>query len=158
VRNALDHGIEPADERRAAGKPEAGHIELAARIDDGTITIEVADDGRGVDWDRVRAKALAARLPAETRDELVRALFSDGVSTKDAVTETSGRGVGLAAVLAAVTDAHGRVEVHSELTRGTRFVFTFQMASAAPTVRRPTRRSLPPAVGAALPVFKGEQR
>jgi two-component system chemotaxis sensor kinase CheA len=156
VRNALDHGIESAEDRRAAGKPEAGRIELSARIMDDSVAIEVADDGRGIDWDRVRAKAIAAKLPAGTRDDLVRALFSDGVSTRDAVSETSGRGVGLAAVLAAVTEAHGRVEIHSELTRGTRFTFAFHVPSAAARMRRETRQSLPPAVSAILPVFKGD--
>jgi two-component system chemotaxis sensor kinase CheA len=156
VRNALDHGIEPADERRAAGKPEAGHIELRARVDGATVSIEVVDDGRGISWDRVRDKALAANLPAETPDDLVRALFADGVSTKDAVSETSGRGVGLAAVFAAVTEAQGRVEVHSELTRGTRFVFSFRTPATAPRARRATRRSLPPAFSSVLPVLKGD--
>jgi two-component system chemotaxis sensor kinase CheA len=158
VRNALDHGIESADERRAGGKPEAGRIELRARVEEDTVVIEVVDDGRGISWDRVREKALAAKLPAVTQDDLVRALFADGVSTKDTVSETSGRGVGLAAVFAAVVDAHGRVEVRSELTRGTRFVFTFHMPSAAPRIRRATRRSLPPAVSAMLPVLKGDLR
>jgi two-component system chemotaxis sensor kinase CheA len=156
VRNALDHGIETADERRAAGKPEAGRIGLAARVDGTAVTIEVTDDGRGIDWDRVRAKATAADLPAATHEDLVLALFADGVSTKDTVSETSGRGVGLAAVLAAVKDAHGRVEVRSELTRGTRFVFTFDLSAVPPRLRRMTRRTQPPAVSAALPVFKGD--
>ena len=102
---------------------------------DDLVTIEVADDGGGINWDRVRAKALAAGLPALSHDELVRALFSDGVSTADAVSETSGRGVGLAAVLAAVTEARGRVEVDSELTRG------HPVRVHVPAGRRPRRGS-----------------
>jgi two-component system chemotaxis sensor kinase CheA len=156
VRNALDHGIEPADQRRAAGKPEAGRIALRAHVVDGLVTIEIADDGRGIDWDGVRVKARAADLPADTHEDLVRALFTDGVSTASTVSETSGRGVGLAAVLAAVIEAHGRVEVHSEATRGTRFVFAFTPPSAAPRARRATRRTLPPPASPASPVLEGD--
>jgi two-component system chemotaxis sensor kinase CheA len=156
VRNALDHGIEPADDRRAAGKPEAGQIALRATCDDGTVAVEVSDDGRGINWDRLRDKAQAAGLPAETRDDLIAALFSDGVSTAAAVTETSGRGVGLSAVLAAVTEAGGKVDVDSAPGKGTRFCFTFHVPSLNPRRRPSTRRSLPPAISAMLPVIKGE--
>jgi two-component system chemotaxis sensor kinase CheA len=156
VRNALDHGVERPDDRRAAGKPEAGHIELRARTTGGVATIEIADDGRGIDWDRVRDKARAAGLPADGHDDLVRALFADGLSTASAVSETSGRGVGLAAVLAAVDEAHGRVDVQSERGTGTRFVFTFPVPSLAPRKRPGTRRSLPPPISAVLPVFQGD--
>ncbi|HEY0480833.1 MAG TPA: ATP-binding protein [Kofleriaceae bacterium] len=159
VRNALDHGIEMPDIRRAAGKPEAGHIELRARSAEGTISIEVIDDGRGIDWDRLRDKARAAGLPAETRDDLIAALFADGVSTAGAVSQTSGRGVGLSAVLAAVTETHGRVEVDSEPGRGTRFAFTFTVPSPAPRPRSATRRSLPPPTkSGVLPVLQGDHR
>ena len=157
VRNALDHGIESPADRRAAGKPEAGHIELRARMTNEVVVIEVGDDGRGIDWERVRDKARAAGLPADEHDDLVRALFSDGVSTASAVSETSGRGVGLSAVLAATREAHGQVDVHSEPTRGTRFVFTFTLPSPVARKRPGTRRSLPPPVSALLPVFKGDQ-
>jgi nitrogen-specific signal transduction histidine kinase len=72
------------------------------------------------------------------------------------VSENSGRGVGLSAVLAAVNEVHGKVEIHSELGVGTRFVFTFHVPSLAPRRRPQTRRSLPPVMTAQLPVLKGE--
>ena len=158
VRNALDHGIESPDDRRAAGKPEAGRIALRATCDDATVAVEVRDDGRGIDWDRVRDKARTAGLPAETREDLIAAMFSDGVSTARAVSENSGRGVGLSAVLAAVTEAGGKVDVDSEPGKGTRFCFTFHVPTLNPRRRPRTRRSLPPAVSAMLPVIKGELR
>jgi two-component system chemotaxis sensor kinase CheA len=158
VRNALDHGIEPPDDRRAAGKPEAGHIELRARNTAGVITIEVGDDGRGIGWERVREKARAAGLPSETQEDLVNALFSDGVSTAAQVSETSGRGVGLSAVMASVRELGGKVDVDSEPGRGTRFVFTFSQPALALRRRPTTRRSMAPPMSQSLPVFKGDQR
>jgi signal transduction histidine kinase len=143
VRNALDHGIEPADERCAIGKPAAGRIALRARIDDGVVAIEITDDGRGISWDRVRDQARAAGLPAADHGDLVRALFADGISTAAEVSETSGRGVGLAAVRAAVEELGGGIEVDSAPGRGARFVFTFVIPSVAPRTRRWSQSSLP---------------
>jgi two-component system chemotaxis sensor kinase CheA len=151
VRNALDHGVEPADERIAAGKPAAGRIALRAAVAGGAVKIEIADDGRGIAWERVRDRARAAQLPADSHEDLVRALFSDGVTTAREVSETSGRGVGLAAVYAAVKELTGTVEVHSEPARGTRLVFTFSMPSVAPHARRRSQRTLPPAASAPAP-------
>jgi two-component system, chemotaxis family, sensor kinase CheA len=156
VRNALDHGIEAPADRVAAGKSEAGHIVLRARNTDAGIAIEVIDDGKGIDWERVRDKARAAGLAAETRADLVEALFSDGVSTAAAVSQTSGRGVGLAAVRAAAFEAHGTVAIESEPGHGTRFTFTFTISAVHPRRRPATRRSLPPVISAMLPVIKGD--
>jgi len=125
VRNAVDHGLESPDERVAAGKPEAGRLQLVARYTNDALVIEVVDDGRGIVWDRVREKAEAAGLPSATEHDLIKALFSDGVSTADEVSETSGRGVGLAAVDSVVRELGGEIAVQSELGKGTRFTFTF---------------------------------
>jgi chemotaxis protein histidine kinase CheA len=129
VRNAVDHGVESPDERVAAGKPPVSQIELQARLVDDTMTIAITDDGRGIAWDLVRAKAAAAGLPAESREDLETALFSDGISTATTITETSGRGVGLAAVQAVVRELGGRIAVTSEPGRGARFVFSFPAAT-----------------------------
>src|SRR5207245_889300 len=95
VRNAIDHGFETDDERARAGKPATRSLTLRTSVRDGTIVVEVGDDGRGIDWDQVRAKARLRSLSADTSVDLVNAIFSDGISTKDEVTEISGRGVGL---------------------------------------------------------------
>jgi chemotaxis protein histidine kinase CheA len=106
----------------------------ASRVGDDAV-FEIADDGRGIGWDAVRAKAIVAGLPAATDEDLQRALFTDGISTADTVSETSGRGIGLAAVQSAVVTAGGRLQIVSELGRGTRFTFTFPLVLAARTRR-----------------------
>jgi two-component system chemotaxis sensor kinase CheA len=142
VRNAIDHGIETAEQRQAAGKPLPARVDLASRIEDGSLVIEIRDDGRGVDWDRVRERARAANLPHDTRDQLVNALFSDGFSTRDEVTETSGRGVGLAVLRAVAVDSGGGIQILSEPNRGTsvRFQFPIDRLSDA---ERPRDRPAP---------------
>ncbi len=123
VRNALDHGIEQPDERSAAGKPAAGSITLSAEHRDGSIAIEVSDDGRGLSRERIYRKAesrgLAVR-PAMTDREVFQLLFEPGFSTAEEVTEVSGRGVGLDVVRRNVLALGGTVEIDSEEGRGMR--------------------------------------
>jgi two-component system chemotaxis sensor kinase CheA len=120
LRNAVDHGIETsAQERIAAGKPPNATIHLTAAEDEDGIVIEVRDDGRGVSWERVAARATEMGLPACTRADLVAALFADGLSTKDEVSALSGRGVGMGVVLQAVRALGGSLDVESEPGRGT---------------------------------------
>jgi hypothetical protein len=118
VRNAVDHGVERAEEREAAGKAPGGTLVLTARLG-AHLRIEIADDGAGVAWDRLRAKAAARGLPHATHDDLVQAMFADGVSSRDEATEVSGRGVGMGAVRALVEALGGVVRVGSEPGRGT---------------------------------------
>jgi two-component system chemotaxis sensor kinase CheA len=132
VRNAVDHGVEDLEERRAAGKGDTALLSLRARCDGDRFVVEIEDGGRGIDWDRLAAVARAAGRRAETHDELVEALFSDGVSTRSEVTEMSGRGVGLAAVRGACVATGGEVSVHSERGRGTRFRFAWPLSLVAP--------------------------
>jgi two-component system chemotaxis sensor kinase CheA len=136
VRNAVDHGLEPPAERVALGKPRRSLIRLTARVDGPALVLEIADDGRGIDWDRVAQKARAAGLPTGSHDDLVAALFADGVSTRDLVTETSGRGVGLGAVRAAFSAAGARIAVESHPGAGT--TFTFVVPTTRPGLRPPT--------------------
>lgn len=135
VRNAVDHGVEESDERVARGKPPVARIELAARAGADGVVLEIRDDGRGVDWDKVRTKAQAAGLPHASDSELVEALFADGFSTRGEVGALSGRGVGLAALRAAAADRGGRIALESERGRGTRLVLSFPV---------PRRETLPP--------------
>ncbi len=123
LRNAIDHGLEDEAERRAAGKPEAGTLTLATRREGNDIVVEIGDDGRGVDWARLKSRAEDLGHPAATREDLVAALFADGLSTRDEVDEISGRGVGLAAARAAIEALGGRVEVESRPSEGARFIF-----------------------------------
>jgi two-component system chemotaxis sensor kinase CheA len=125
VRNIVDHGLEPERERAEQGKPAKNNVVLSARADEHGVCIEVSDDGRGIAWDRLAAKAQQHGLPSSTRDELVRALLTDGVSTAEIVTQTSGRGVGMAAVEAACLAIGGSLSVESEPRHGTRFRFEF---------------------------------
>ena len=120
VRNAIDHGIEPPEERQRLGKPVQGELRLSAYQQGGNVIIEVADDGRGLDGERIRAKALERGLiEAETElaDEQISSLiFRPGFSTASAITDLSGRGVGMDVVKKAVEGLNGAVTVRS--TRG----------------------------------------
>jgi two-component system chemotaxis sensor kinase CheA len=142
VRNAVDHGIESGEERVRAGKPAAGHLELRARRDGRTLVFSLRDDGRGIDWEAVRARATAAGLPAASRADLVHALFADGLSTRSEASELSGRGVGLGALRQVVIELGGSLDVESEPGRGTTFRFCFEeQATAALMMARPRSRA-----------------
>ncbi len=119
VRNAIDHGIEDPEQRLAAKKTAQGSITLAAELRDNQLIIRVQDDGQGIDWETIRQKALEKGWPAVSQSDLIQAVFSDGFSTKDEASEISGRGVGMAAVKAAVEGLQGRVEMSTEPGKGT---------------------------------------
>lgn len=122
VRNAVDHGIEPPQDRRAAGKPDRGRVAVTAALMGSDVEITVEDDGRGFDAKAIRAEARNRRLPVpETPQDLVRLAFLPGFSTAAAVTEVSGRGVGLDVVKVEVEALHGVVECTTEPGRGIRF-------------------------------------
>jgi two-component system chemotaxis sensor kinase CheA len=125
LRNSIDHGLEAGEDRTAVGKSHAGKVALTAAKVPNQLLIRIEDDGRGIDWEAVRAKASKLGLPAATHADLVEALFSDGVSTRDQATETSGRGVGLAALREAVTAMNGTIEVDSTPGKGTSFTCAF---------------------------------
>ena len=124
LRNAIDHGIESPEERRAAGKPAEGRLSLAAMRDRSAIVIRVTDDGRGIDRDRVLRKAREAGLVEPSRaelsdDELIRLISRPGFSTAEQVTDISGRGVGIDAVQTRVRALGGSVEIRSVPKQGT---------------------------------------
>ena len=132
VRNAVDHGLESPAERLTLGKPVSGVIELETRIDGDRFIVAMTDDGRGINWTRVATAARAKGLPADTREELVEALFHDGLSTAATVSTVSGRGVGMGAVRAACLELGGCLRVQSEAGKGTTFEFRFPVEAMAP--------------------------
>jgi two-component system, chemotaxis family, sensor histidine kinase and response regulator WspE len=127
VRNALDHGIEPSEDRTRAGKPATGTIHLEARHRAGMLLVTIADDGGGVDLGRLRRKIVdrglnsAEMVARMTEGELLEFLFLPGFTTTSAVTEFSGRGVGLDVVQDTVRKAGGSVRVTTQPGRGTTF-------------------------------------
>lgn len=125
VRNAIDHGLESSSMRSAAGKAGNGTLDLTTRLDGEEFVIELGDDGRGIDWEVVTEKARAKGLPHQTQAELIEALFADGLTTKQDVSEVSGRGVGMGAVRAACNARGGVMAVHSQAGAGTRVEFRF---------------------------------
>jgi two-component system chemotaxis sensor kinase CheA len=135
VRNAVDHGLEDPDTRESSGKPRRGAISLVTRDDGEWFEVEVRDDGRGIDWDRLRQRAEQAGLPAASHEDLVEALFADGVTTKDSVTDVSGRGVGMGAVREACRERGGEVLVNSQAGGGTSIVFRFPRHAADNDIR-----------------------
>ncbi|QXI31174.1 chemotaxis protein CheA [Pseudomonas vanderleydeniana] len=123
LRNAMDHGIESADARRAAGKPGKGHLSLNAYHDSGSIVIEIADDGAGLNRERILAKAQERGLVASgavlTDQEIYNLIFEAGFSTAEAVTNLSGRGVGMDVVKRNITLLRGTVDLDSRPGQGT---------------------------------------
>jgi two-component system chemotaxis sensor kinase CheA len=131
VNNAVDHGFDSAEERHRAGKPARPHLRLAARSEGSSLLIEITDDGRGIDWDRVRQVAAERALPAETAAQCSEALFTPGFSTQSQITATSGRGIGLSAVRARVDQRHGTITVDSQRGSGTTWRLSFPLTELA---------------------------
>jgi two-component system chemotaxis sensor kinase CheA len=119
IRNALDHGIEAPEERERAGKPPHGKLSIAVRGEAQAITVELTDDGRGIDFEKVREKAKALGLPHVTEAQLVEALFNEGFTTNDQATELSGRGMGMSALREAARSLGGSVTLQSQRGKGT---------------------------------------
>jgi len=125
LRNAIDHGIEMPDARRLAGKPDVSRLRLRAYQEGGNIHLEVADDGRGLDRDKIAWKAVAVGLltpdARPTDDEIFGLIFRPGFTTAETVTHVSGRGVGLDVVRRNIETLGGSITVHTEPGRGTTF-------------------------------------
>ena len=132
IRNALDHGLEAPEQRVQAGKAPVGQLWLRAWIQGDRFILELEDDGRGIDWARLAQRAQALGLPHERPEDLEAALFHDGLSTAQRVTDISGRGVGMGALKAAVESLQGTIEIHSRSGQGTRQRFSFDVAQLDP--------------------------
>ena len=136
VRNSIDHGVEMPDLREAQGKPRSGHVRLSAQQEGDYVSIEVQDDGAGIDPERLRSKArekglidpeAAARL---TTEECLHLVFLPGFSTKTEVTDISGRGVGMDVVQSRIRELSGQIQIQSELGRGSRFMIRVPLTLA----------------------------
>ena len=136
VRNAIDHGIEMPEVRRRNGKPEQGRVRLSAQQEGDHVAIEVRDDGAGIDPEKIRRSAVdkglvdtesAARLSA---DECLQLLFLPGFSTRDEVSDLSGRGVGMDVVQSRIRELSGAVQIHSEIGAGSRFAIRVPLTLA----------------------------
>ncbi len=134
VRNSVDHGIEMPDVRMAAGKPATGTVFLEAYHKGGNITVEVGDDGGGLNKERILQKARARELigPSEvlTDDQIYELIFMAGFSTAEQTTDISGRGVGMDVVRRNIKELGGTIEVRSELGKGSRFIITLPLTLA----------------------------
>jgi chemotaxis protein histidine kinase CheA len=136
VRNAVDHGIESPEERAAAGKPETGKLEIRCTRESGSMKIVIADDGRGIDLEKIRARVRERGYAAEsaaalTKEELTNFIFQSGFSTSSALNSVSGRGVGLDAVRGSVERLKGSIMVESGPGRGTAFTIVVPLSIAA---------------------------
>ncbi|NKN34332.1 chemotaxis protein CheA [Marichromatium bheemlicum] len=140
VRNSLDHGLESPAERRASGKPSEGRLTISARQESDRVVIEISDDGRGIDPERIRRKAYERGLIGEpelerlTDQEAINLVFAAGFSTAEQVSDLSGRGVGMDVVRNAIACVNGTVELHSQLGQGTRLQLSLPLSMAVTNV------------------------
>ena len=136
IRNSVDHGIEKVEERQEIGKPETGSITIRAYQEGGYVVIEVSDDGKGIDVEKIKQKAIEKNLytPEElekmSKEEIMQIIFQPGFSTKDQATELSGRGVGMDVVARAIREFGGEVSISSEAGLGTTVKLTLPLTLA----------------------------
>lgn len=134
IRNAVDHGIEPPQERVKAGKPETGLIKLKAYHKGGHIVIEIGDDGRGLNKTKILGKAVKNGIVGAEENlsdqDIYRLIFLPGLSTAEKVTDVSGRGVGMDVVKQAIEKLRGKVEIDCVSGQGTTFVTSFPLTMA----------------------------
>ncbi|MDF2662092.1 MAG: hypothetical protein K0Q94_4883, partial [Paenibacillus sp.] len=136
-RNIVDHAIEPADERIAAGKDEHGHIDCGIRLDGTKLVVTIRDDGKGIDPDVIRGKALERGVATEeelahwSEADVIQLVFSDEFSTKEQVSDLSGRGIGLSSVRAEAEKLGGTAGVESTPGAGSTFTFVLPFEDIA---------------------------
>lgn len=128
VRNSVDHGIESPEARTNLGKEEAGQLDITISPNEEHLKIVISDDGAGIDLDRIKTKAIEKSLITEeqaatmSNDEIVKLIFKPGFSTNEAITDLSGRGVGMDAVADEVKKLSGSIKIQTQLNKGTQFI------------------------------------
>jgi len=136
LNNAVSHGIESSEERKALGKPEEGQVAVIARLSGSEVRIEVVDDGQGLDVERIKdvavERGVTTKLEADNMDsaEILELIFRPGFSTKQDVDATSGRGIGMNVVQDAIRRLTGSIRIHTEKGQGTRFVLSLPVSIA----------------------------
>jgi two-component system, chemotaxis family, sensor kinase CheA len=134
VRNAVDHGVETPAARAAAGKPAVGRLRLAAYHAGGNVVVELEDDGKGLDRERIVRKAIEKGLIESEKGmsdaDIFKLIFEPGFSTNEVVTDLSGRGVGMDVVRRNIESIQGRIEISSEAGRGSKFTFRLPLTLA----------------------------
>ncbi len=136
LNNAVAHGIESPEERKALGKPEEGQVAVIARLSGSEVRIEVVDDGQGLDVDRIKEVAVergvTTQVEADSMDsaEILEMIFRPGFSTKKEVDATSGRGIGMNVVQDTIRRLTGSIRIHTEKGQGTRFVLSLPVSIA----------------------------
>lgn len=135
LRNAADHGIEPPDIRKAMGKPAVATIHLSAAREGNQVVLRITDDGQGLNFDAIRESAKKAGIFEDpdriTREDLASCIFLPGFSTRETITEVSGRGVGMDVVRENIEDLKGMIRVESAKEKGTRFIVRIPLTLAA---------------------------
>jgi two-component system, chemotaxis family, sensor kinase CheA len=134
VRNSVDHGIEPPDQREAAGKPRVGKLELKAYHKGGNIVIEICDDGRGLNKEKILRKAIQNGIVSEndqlSDQDIYKLIFAAGLSTAEKVTDISGRGVGMDVVRKNLEALRGRIDIATEAGKGSTFTIRLPLTLA----------------------------
>lgn len=136
LRNTVDHGIEKPETRRSKGKKEIGKVTINARHEENRVIIDIADDGKGIDIDAIKKKAIEKKLISEekinsmTEDEVIDIIFEPGFSTSETVSEVSGRGVGMDVVRSNINRLNGIVEVKTEKDKGTKLTIKLPLTLA----------------------------
>jgi chemotaxis protein histidine kinase CheA len=136
LRNSVDHGLETPEERLAAGKPRTAALILSAEQRGNRIVVEINDDGRGINIEKVRLKAVASDLVSDEEsrklsdEQIARFIFTPGFSTADKITDTSGRGVGMDVALVNVTKLGGKIDIQTRPGLGTTFRLDMPLSKA----------------------------
>jgi signal transduction histidine kinase len=149
IRNAVDHGLEAPEERAACGKSPEGSITLRARKDREHLTIEVADDGRGLDWEHIQRLAAERGWSHHTPEDILQAVLQPGFTTRSEITATSGRGIGMSAIHDQVKKLGGTIALASRAGLGTCWSFSFPRSLA--------HESLPPSPSETFPIAPAQQ-